>query len=144
MFELKQILYCKAQRSVPCTGALCIGPRHSFCRAPTFCVAARRSQCQTPVLSALSVSGPGALCVGAPALSVSGSGAFRVAPRRSLCRILALSLSGSGALCVGLQRSLCRAPALCLSGPGAASCSAYKRVQHCRYVSWRLNFRFKC
>ena len=67
----------------------------SFCEV---CV----SICVGPgALPPLSVSGPGALCVGfrhcrvlcvGPALSVSG--------RRSLCRAPAVSVSGPGALCV--------------------------------------------
>ena len=94
--------------------------------------------CRAPPLSgclcwapALSVSGPGALCVGAwrslcrgLALSVSGPGALCVRPWCSLCRALALSVSGPGALCVGPVLSvsgpgaLCRAVVLSVSGPG--------------------------
>ena len=48
------------------------------------------------------MSGPGALAL----LSVSGPGALCVGSRRSLCR-------GAGALCVGASRSLCRGPARC-------------------------------
>ena len=98
------------------------------------CVGARRSLCQA---LALSVSGPGALCVGprfrAPTLFVSGPGAVCFGARRSLCRRLALSVSGPGAVCVwprrylyqgpslsrSFCRSLCRAPALSVSGRGA-------------------------
>ena len=66
---------------------------------------------------------------------MSGRGTLCVGPRRSLCRAPALSASGPGVFCVGR--------ALFMSGPGAASCSTYKLVQHCRYVSWRLKFRIK-
>ena len=65
-------------------------------------------ECRAPVVS---VSGPGALCVGAGAL-LSGPGAFCVQARPSVW--------GPGAHCVGPQRSLSRcAPAVSVSGPGA-------------------------
>ena len=67
-------------------------------------------------LPALSVSGPGALCVGpwhflcrGPALSVSGPGAL---PALSLSGPGAL-WSGLGALCVAARRSLCPGRSLC-------------------------------
>ena len=124
---------------------ICVGPRPSLCRAPALSVPG----------PTLCVSVPGALRVAScPALSASGP---CVGPCRSLCRAVALSVSGpralcvgprlsvSGpsALCVGPRRSLRGAPALFMSGPGAASCSAYKRVLYCRYVSLRLKFRIK-
>ena len=96
---------------------LCVGPQRSLCPAP-----------------AVSVLGPGALCVVlsvlGPALSVSGRSALCLGARRSLCRGGALrplsvsgpSVSGPAALsvrlgpqhspfCVRPHRSLCRAPA---------------------------------
>ena len=102
----------------------CVGPRRS---PDALCVRLRRSLALCVGVPALSVSGPGGLCVGVPALSVS---VFR----RSLCQGPAVSVSGSrrslcrssGALCVRARRSLCRGPgalcvglpALSVSGPG--------------------------
>ena len=124
---------CKASRSVLGPGGFGVGSRRSLCRAP-----------------ALSVSGPGALCVGpgavslsvsCPAISVSSPVALCVRARRSLCRGPALSVWGPGvgawrslrrapalflsvgALCVGPRRFLCRDPTLSVSGPGALSLS---------------------
>ena len=125
-------IYVVPRRSASSPSALCVGPRRSLCRAvcgaPAFsvsgpgalslsvsgpsalcglCVGPRRSKCRAPALSALTASGPGALCVGAGPC-VSGPGA------------LSLSVSGPSALCrlsVGaLSRSLCRD--LGRSGPG--------------------------
>ena len=67
----------------------------------------------TSITPALSVSGPGALCVGPRRLSLSvGASALCVGPRRSLRRAPALFASGfaSGpcALCLAPRRSLCR------------------------------------
>ena len=113
------------------------------------------------------MSGPGALRVG-PRRSLSGPGALYVGPRYCImcslqtctalqvCFVVSwyfrmktsdnsfetllgckaqLSVSDPGALCVVPRRSV--------SGPDAASCSAYKCIQNCRYVSWRLNFRIE-
>ena len=90
-----------------CVGPFCVGPRRSLAvhlgpqRSP-FCFWPQRSLCRGPS-AALSVSGPGALCVAA---------------RRSLCPGPALSV----ALCRA-PHSLCRGPALSVSGPGALSLS---------------------
>ena len=92
----------------------------SLCRAQDQSVSGpRRCLCWGP---ALSVSCPGALCVGpplsvrGPALSVSGPGAFVSRPQ-TLCRNPALSVSGSGSLRVqGPLYSL----AVCV-GPGRAA-----------------------
>ena len=90
---------------------LCVGPgapRRSLCRGPALSRPLRRS----PPLSRC------ALCVGAPALSVSGRRSLCQGPAlfgslcrawRSLCRGPALSIS---ALCVGLW------PGVSASGPG--------------------------
>ena len=104
-------------------GAFCIGVRRSLCRGPAvlgrggLCIGPLRSLYRAP---ALSVSGPGALCVGARR-SVSGPGALCVGPCVGPWR----SVSGPGAVCVGLCRAPCQAPAaqrspgtLCV-GPGA-------------------------
>ena len=104
-------------------------------------IGARRSLCR----------GPGALSVGAPALSLSGPTALCVGPRRSLCRGPALSVSGrrspSGSasrssspllwgpggvpLCRGQAAlsalssdTLCRAAAVSVSGLRRSSCRA--------------------
>ena len=117
--------------SVP-PGTLCVRTWRSLCRGPALFVSGRPAM----YLSGLgglyvgarrSVSGPGALCVGAralcraPARFVSGPGA-------DLC--WALFVAGPGAPCVGARRicqawavsvsapgALCRAPALFVSGP---------------------------
>ena len=96
-----------------------------------------------PGALALSLSGPGALCVGArrssdtlyvaARLSLSQSSALS----RSLCRGPAVSVarpgalslvSAPGALCVRARRSLCPGPAVSVSGPGALSVSGLCRA----------------
>ena len=117
------------RRSVSSPIAVCVGPRRSLCRGP----ALLRSFCQVP---ALSVSGPGALCVRAlhssdvlcrgPAFSQSEPGALSfcvcvsgIARPGSLSLVSApgtLSLSVSGpARCVRPRRSV-SGPALCVGG----------------------------
>ena len=105
--------------------ALVLGPRPSWCQAPgrvgtcvCVCVCVCRASgavCLGSALSiqfsALSVSGPGALCVGPPALSVLGPGALYVGPWRSMCRALVLCV-GPGPVCVGARSSLGRARSL--------------------------------
>ena len=82
------------------------GARHR-----SLCVGARRSLCQSSLLSRPS------LCRG-PALSVSGAG-VGLALFHSLCLGPALCVGArrSLALCVGARRSLCRGPALSRSPP---------------------------
>ena len=145
-------------------GALCVGPGRSVCRARALCGSDPHALCVWPgaVSRALvlhraqflkdvqpcsdiflnfnvrsnyyselnifwearrSVLRAPALCVSGPALCASGLGAVSVAPPRSLCQ-------APGALCVGPRRSLW--------GP---ACSAAMCIQHCWYVSWRLNFQ---
>ena len=148
--------------SAPCALCVRVGARRSLCRAPALSrscrdpalsvsgpgalarVGTRRSLRQGPALSIpgcgalpASVSGPGALCVGAPALSrslcrgqalpvsvsgrgpgalaalsVSGPGALRVGARCRgfLCRGLGSLCVWPGILCVWTRRSLCRGP----------------------------------
>ena len=122
--------------------ALCVGARHSLCRAPTLCVGAQRSLCQGPALLCVwhqrsrarrSLCGGPArfstLCVGARR-SVSGPGAVCVGPRR--CPALSVRV-GIGArrsfsaqcLCRVSSRpgslSLCRAPHLCVGACQSSS-----------------------
>ena len=100
-----------------------------------------RSLCGGP---AVSVSGPGGLCVRArhpfrrsavSALSVSG--ALCVGARRSLCRArppLSRSLCQAPArfLCRTLAGSLCRRPVLSVSGPGVLSVEPQRCRSLCR------------
>ena len=97
------------------------GTLEDLCRAPPLCLKPQRSLRRAPTLSVsgpgvfpLSLSGPGALCLGAR----RSSDALCVAAWRSLCQGLALflcqgpalSVSGPGRFCVGARRALCRGP----------------------------------
>ena len=97
--------------------SICVGPRRS---PAALCVGPRRCVCPLCRTPALSVSGPGVLCVGArrsarrgPTLCV-GPGGLCVGPA-ALCWGLGVCVSGPSALCGG-RHSLCRALALSLSG----------------------------
>ena len=83
-------------------GALCVGAQ----RSPGALCWARRSLYRP--LRSLYRAPPRSLCRG-PALSVLGPGALCIRPR-ALCVGPALSVSGPDGFCVGLRRSLCRGP----------------------------------
>ena len=134
-------------------GALALLSQDCLCQVPAVCVSGPgafcRGLCRSPAVlfrrclcrGRRSVSGLGALCVGArrslrrgPSLLVSGPGALcqesasGPAVLQVPCRGPTICVSRPGALCVRARRSVCRGPALFVPGPGALSVGARRSL----------------